>query len=82
MELKLQHQDSKELERFVKEYGEKNQKVYRDHLHYDEEFPPQLKEVAPIFSKESKSVDGRLVVHNYFDEVLQKHLIFLSLEKM
>ena len=51
---------------------EKNQKVYRDHLHYDEEFPPQLKEVAPIFPK-SKSVDGRLVVRNYFDEVLQKH---------
>ena len=60
------------LNNFVKQYASQNKKTYQSHLHQSDENPPPVEKKLKIYSDKSQKLDGRLIIKNYFDQVLEK----------
>lgn len=63
---------SHELESFIEDYNKENNKLYRSHLLYGKTHKEQIKKENPVLSNKNKAIDGRMVIRNYFDKVLQR----------
>lgn len=64
----------KALIQWVKDYQEENSERYNTHLYSETPYSPlNVKEVKPEYTNESKNVDGRVVLRDNFDVLLDKY---------
>lgn len=65
---------AEKLSAWIKEYKQKIQPKYSDFLYSESLSKATLvKEVAPVFDENSQQVDGRLILRDNFDMLLNKH---------
>ncbi|MDO4781966.1 MAG: thiamine pyrophosphate-dependent enzyme [Capnocytophaga felis] len=62
------------LQQWIRNYSSENQPKYSKYLYIENESNPTLvKEVPPVYDKNSKLVDGRIVLRENFDALFAKH---------
>ncbi len=66
--------ERKVLQEWIIDYQKQRQKEYNTHLYSESEWnATKIKEIAPEYTENSKTVDGRIILRDNFDHLLEQH---------